>query len=233
MADIIYKIPLQYRAGEYRFKTISAVGTNYLELILNDYDILTYKVPKLDSVVNIYSVSYDTLRNDLWVVYDENQVLSQIVIRGKGKNTFIYLNLTKYDKAKDVFCDFAKTEGENMSKELLKSQTKAARLFVEYYYDGMAVDIAAKIGSESDKEAILEECGGNSSSIDNCGDYPFQNRIECNRTLVETFLLCARPKQRQDLFNLAVNTIIDVIKNTVIDKIDKTEDFKFIAKEYH
>lgn len=107
MADIIYKIPLQYRAGEYRFKTISAVGTNYLELILNDYDILTYKVPKLDSVVNIYSVSYDTLRNDLWVVYDENQVLSQIVIRGKGKNTFIYLNLTKYDKAKDVFCDFA------------------------------------------------------------------------------------------------------------------------------
>jgi hypothetical protein len=78
----------------------------------------------------------------------------------------------------------------------------------------------------------MKAVAGKDWDIDNCGDYPEQNRAECDVDTLKVMLLCTPVKIIGDMLELVIDTMTERIKANVIDRLDKTEDFRFIAVAY-
>ncbi len=114
-----------------------------------------------------------------------------------------------------------------------------ARLFIEYYGATEGFDFAAKIGTVKDKQTVIDSLsekvkqrGLGKMVVDNSGNYPNTNRIACDRYTIEIMLLCSSLEICNCLMDMAINVMIDNIKNKVIDSLNKLDDFKFIVSKY-
>ena len=234
-----YAIPLFFKEGKFGFNELAASDKNALSLYVDECSVLSYNVPKYGTQARLYDIDAQQILNNLYATYNDNGELQYAELIDNNDVILLYINLNDNDTAKQEISDFAIQSADIISDELRKCKNEAARLFIEYFYDGEAVDFAAKIGTTADKQALLNSLsdkarkrGLEETVIDNCGDYPFENRIECDSITLGTMLQCADPEIRSELFYLAVEIMTKNIKDSVIDVIDKSDDFKFIAKEY-
>lgn len=227
-----YKIPLKFKTGKYHLGQLPKNNNDSLVLSLSEYDVLSYSVPKYETEVNIYSVTEEIINNTLSAIYDELEQLKYIEITCNNKANLVYINFPDNQTAKETVIHFSYCEAEDISYRIIEFKQRLARIFVEYFYDGVCVDFAAKIGTVEDIQSVIESYAGEDAPIDNCGDYPLENRIECNCADLEIMLLCTSPDFRSKLFRLVVDTMINQIKKRVLDIIKKTEDFKFLIQEY-
>lgn len=227
-----YNIPLQFKNGKFSLAKLSTIDDNCLLLSHDDYDILSYFVPEYGTDVRIYSVTEEDIKETLFAVYNENGQLENIEITCSGKTKLVYIHFSDNENAKENMWKFANFYAVKISDRIISCKEKVARLFIEYFYDGAAVDFAAKVGTVRDMQSIIEQYGEGTTAVDNCGDYPYENRVECDSDTLGIMLLCSEPDFRSDLFGFAVYVMINSIKERVLDVIDKAEDFKFIAKEY-
>ena len=81
-------------------------------------------------------------------------------------------------------------------------------------------------------QAVIEYYNGDVTSADNSGNYHHDNRIEIGNETLGVMLTCTNGDFRSMLFNKAAETFEERLKSRVLDKIDKTGDFKFISEEY-
>ncbi len=234
-----YKIPLKFKSGKYNLTELLADSEHVFILSLGECGVLTYSVPEYGTKVRLYNITEQIIQNTLFATYDDCGCLKYLELIKDDEIRLVYINFTDSENAKEEIVDFAVQSADIISNELIKCKDKVARLFVEYFCDGESVDFAAKIGTVADKQAVIDSLserakkqGLEKSVINNCGDYPYKNRIECDNNTLGIMLLCAMPCQYSELFDLAVDIMTEHIKNNVIDAIDKSDDFKFISSQY-
>lgn len=106
------------------------------------------------------------------------------------------------------------------------------RIFIEKFYDGEAVDIAAKTATAEEVQAVIDEYDGEIAAADNSGNFPLENRIGLACETLGVMLMCADGLLRNRLFDKAVETFAERVRSRVLKKGEFTEDFRFIVEEY-
>lgn len=240
---IEYKIPLQFRAGTYKLCELPADCADALTLTLGDYEILSYNTPNNGTEVRLYSSAgfrptEQLIQDGLSAVYSDDGLLKYVEVTQSEDVRLIYIGYRGEDDARAEILDFAEQSAENISDALLRRNKKAARVFIEYYR-GEHTDFAAKIADEADVQAVIDSLGERANqpdyvnhAVNSSGNYSNESRIECDRDTLDIMLLCAPNDLCVELMDLAIDTMIAGIRTRVSERLDKTDDFQFIAEEY-
>ena len=234
-----YRIPFQFKAGQYNSLELQNVSGEYITLKLGEWDVLTYTVPKSSRESRLYSVNEQSMKNDLYATYNDEGMLKYVEIISGDDTRLIFINYLSNEDARAEIMDFAEQSADIISGELLKYKGKAARLFIEYYRAVEGFDFAAKIGSDMEKQMLIDSLPPHKRTpeyermiADNCGDYPHENRIECDSYTLGVMLDCCPNEICGELLDMAITYMTNAIRDRVTDKLDKTDDFRFIAAEY-
>lgn len=240
---MFYDIPMQFNSGEFKLEEIPTVQEfdqeNHFEtdgMLCLEYDeeqqILEYNEPKSYDTVSIYSVSENAVKDTLKAVYDGNGGLERLELVDKDKTRLIYIRYDNMKASHDSVYGFIKKQAKKLAQAIMKRDEKLARIFIESFYDGDAVDIAVKTATPEEMQAVTDENGGDVESADYSGEYPVENRIELDNETLRIMLLCTDGKYRDKLFAACVDEIADYIKKHVLDSINKTDNFRFICEAY-
>lgn len=229
---MVYKIPLRYAEGSFKFSELGSVkNCECLELDYDDeYQMITYDAPMYGSEVRVYTVPRGLMPNALSAVYGSDGVLGKVEFsEGERKRLFYiwYKNITASERG---VLKFVKEQADMISKEIIGKKQILSRLFVEYFYDGEAVDIAAETATAEETQAVIDYYKGDITAADNYGN--FNNRIQLDNEALGVMLMCTNGNFRSKLFYKAVETFEERLKSRVLDKIGKNGDFKFISEEY-
>lgn len=231
---MFYNIPMQFKSGEFKFKELPrADKKNALRLEYDkDYEMLEYDMIKWDGSVRIYSVPKNAMKDTLTIIYDGNGELERIELADKDRTRLVYIRYVNMKASHDSVYDFIKKQSKKIAKAIMKREEKLARVFIESFYDGDAVDIAVKTATPAEMQAVIDENDGDTECADYSGDYPVESRIEIDRETLRVMLLCSHEDYRDTLFAVSAVNVKEYIEKHVLDNIDKSEDFKFICEAY-
>lgn len=228
-----YIVPLKFKAGAFKFNELDPSDGDTLTLCYDEkYQLLTYDAPLYGNEVRIYTVPREQMPNGLTAVYDNTGTLDKIEFTGGERTRLFYIRFKNISKSERGVLKLVKEEADKISKEIIGRKQTLARLFIEKFYDGEAVDIAVKTATAEEMQAVIDEYDGELRTADNSGNYPVENRIELDREALGVMLMCTLCHFQNMLFNKAAEAFEERIKKRVLDKIDKTDDFKFICDEY-
>ncbi len=229
----VYKIPLKFKAGEFKFTELNVSDGECIELNYDEtYGLLTYEAPIYENEVRVYSVPRELMPNALTVLYDKNGELDKVTLAEGERVRLIYIWFKNIEKSESGVLKFVREQADRIAQEIIKRKQTLSRLFVEKFYDGEAVDIAAKTATVEEMRAVIDEYNGDVSTADNSGNYPVEKMMTVDYEPLAVMLMCTMGEFRSMLFNKAAETFEERLKSRVLDKIDKTEDFKFISEEY-
>ena len=229
----IYKIPLKFKAGEFKFSELN-IGKEDESLNLNynaEYQMLTYNVPMYENRARIYRVPKELIPNGLTAVYGDSGDLDKVELAEAERTRLIYLRFKNIKASEKGVLKFVKAQADKMSAEIICRKQKLARLFFGKFYDGEAVEIAVKTATAEEMKAVIDKHDGKSDAADNSGNYPITNLITLDREPLGVMLMCTNCYFQGMLFGLAAAAVEERIKNRILSKIDKTDDFKFISEE--
>ena len=227
-----FYIPLHYESGKYCLKELLSTCKDILVLSLDESGVLTYLVPEYKTKVRLYGITEDMLNDSLFIMYNDKRQLEYIKLIKDNKEKLIYIHIIDIKTAYNKVLIFSELNAKVISESIMNCKEKIARLFIECFYDGEAVDLAAKIGTLDDMRNVSNNYGNDYDTINNSGNYPLEKRIECDNDTLGVILMCSPPASGSELFQLAVTTFSNCIKDRVLELIDKTENFKFIVEEY-
>lgn len=229
----VYKIPLKFKAGEFKFDELNIdEEKNSLNLEYNEeYQLLTYNVPMYENEARIYTLPREKMPGDLSLAYDKDGVLEKVTLVGNHER-LIYIRFSNIGKSERGVLKFVKEQADKVSKEIIGKKQTLSRLFIEKFYDGEAVDIAAKTATAEEMRTVIDEYEGKTYTADNSGNYPEENRIETDCETLGVMLMCTDGYFQNMLFEKAVKTFEERVQGNVLQKIKVTDDFKFISEEY-
>ncbi len=226
----IYKIPLKYKPGEFPFHEIDTDEGDCLTLDYDsEYQLLTYNVPLYGGEARLYTVPRELMPEALTAVYDGNGDIEKVMLSG---TRLLYIYFKNVMVPERVILKFVKAEADRVSDTIMKRKQTLARIFFEKFYDGEAVDIAAKTATAGEVQAVIDKYDGDVTVADNSGDFPIENRLALEYEALGVMLMCADGLLRNRLFEKAAETFVARVKSRVLKKIETTEDFKFIVEEY-
>lgn len=229
----IYRIPLKFKAGEFKFTELNGSDGECIELNYDEtYGLLTYEAPIYENEVRVYSVPRELMPNALTAVYDKNGELDNVKFDDNGHTRLFYVHFRNIGKSESAVLKFIKEQADKIAKEIIGRKQTAARLFVGWFYDGEAVEIAVRTATTEEMREVIEYYNGDETAADNSGNYPVEKMITVDPEPLGVMLMCTMGDFRSMLFNKAEKTFEERLKSRVLDKIDKTEDFKFISEEY-
>lgn len=230
----IYRIPLKFKAGEFKFSELN-IGKEEESLNLDydtEYQMLTYNVPMYENGARIYTVPRGLMPNGLTAVYGDSGELDKVELADAERTRLIYLRFKNIKASEKGVLKFVKEQADKMSTEIIGRNQKFARLFFEKFYDGEAVEIAVKTATAEEMQAVIDEYDGKLDTADNGGNYPVENMIMLDYEPLSVMLMCTNGYFQSKLFGLAAAAVEERIKSRILNKIDKTDDFKFISEEY-
>lgn len=227
-----YNIPLKFKAGCFKFGELNGGSSEMLILGYDtEWQLLTYSAPMYGNEVRVYTVPRELMPNGLTAVYDKDGVLDKVELDDGERTRLMYIWFKNINRSKSVVLKYVKEQADRMSKEIIGRKQKLARLFFGKFYDGEAVEIAVKTATAEEVQAVIDKYG-DLSSADNSGNYPVEKMITLEYEPLAVMLMCTSTYFQTMLFGLAADAVEERIKKRVLDKIDKTDDFKFIAEEY-
>lgn len=230
----IYKIPLKFKAGEFKFNELNTDNTeDCLELDYdNEYQMIDYTVPMYGNEAHIYTVPRELMPNALTAFYDKNGELDKVEFSDNGRVRLFYIRFKHIGKSESGVLKFVKEQADKIAKEIIGRRQTVARLFVGWFYDGEAVEIAVRTATTEEMREVIEYYNGDVTAADNSGDYSVEKMMTVDYEPLCVMLMCTNGDFRSMLFNKAEEAFEERLKSRVLDKIDKTEDFKFISEEY-
>lgn len=230
---LFYDVPLEYKEGEFTVEETDSIDADdFLELEYDEeYEILSYDEPKSENTINIYSVPQEAAPNTK-AVYDNNGELERLELVDKDKMRLVYIRYINMKASHDNVYGFVKKQAKKLAKAIIKRNERLARLFIESFYDGDAVDIAVKTATPEEMQTVIDENDGDVDSANYSGNYPVESRIQIDLDTFRVMLLCSHKDYRDTLFAVSCVNIREYIEKHVLDNIDKTEDFKFICEAY-
>lgn len=226
----IFKIPLKGKAGEVMFNEMDPAVGDCLTLDYNDeYQLLTYNVPLYGGEARLYTISRELMPTALTAVYDNNGDINKVMFSGTRLIYIYYKNVMMPER---VILKFVKAEADKISGTIIRRKQTLARIFVEKFYDGEAVDIAIKTATAGEVQTVMDGDGGEAAAANNSGNFPVENRLEIDRETLGVMLMCADSLLQYRLFGKAAEMFAERVRSRVLKKIKTTEDFKFIVEEY-
>ncbi len=236
--DIV--IPLNFKAGKFKYNELNG-GDEELTLCYDEkWGLVTYDAPEYENEVRIYSVPKELMPNALTAVYGDDGELEKVELTENDRTRLIYIRYADNELAKAGVLKFIEEQADKAADEVIGRGQKLARLFVGRFYDGEAVEISVKTATaeevqavidEYEEDAELDEYDEDTEAADNSGDYPAENMIMPDCETLGVMLMCTDCDFQSELFDLAAAAFEERIKERVLDKISKTEDFKFISEE--
>lgn len=226
----IYHIPLKYKPGEFAFLEMNADEGDCLTLEYDsEYQLLTYNVPMYGGEARLYTVPRELMPEALTALYDGNGDIEKVMLSG---TRLLYIYFKNVMVPERVILKFVKAEADRISDAIIKRKQTLARIFVEKFYDGEAVDIAAKTATAEEVQAVIDKYDGDVTVADNSGDFPIENRLALAGETLGVMLMCAHDLLKNRLFEKAAETFAERIRSRVLKKGKVTEDFRFIVEEY-
>lgn len=227
--DIV--IPLNFKAGKFKYNELNG-GDEELTLCYDEkWGLVTYDAPEYENEVRIYSVPKELMPNALTAVYSDSGELERVELTENDRTRLIYIRYADNELAKAGVLKFIEEQADKVAGEIIARGQKLARLFVGRFYDGEAVEISVKTATAEEVQAVIDEYDGDTEAADNSGDYPAENMIMPDCETLGVMLMCTDCDFQSELFDLAAAAFEERIKERVLDKISKTEDFKFISEE--
>lgn len=229
----IYKIPLVFKAGEFKFSELSTEGEGgSLDLGYDtEYQLITYSVPIYENRARIYTVPRELVPDGLIAVYNDNGELDRVELAEAEGRRLLYIRLRNIKASEKGVMKFVRGEADRMCAQVISRKQKLARLFFGKFYDGEAVEIAVKTATAEEMKAVLDEYDNDPDAADNSGNYPVEKLIMLDDEPLSVMLMCTNCDFQSMLFNMAAAAVEERIRSRVQGKIDKTEDFKFISEE--
>lgn len=230
----VYKIPLKFEAGEFKFGELDDIKRGEcLELDYdNEYQMITYDAPMYGSEVRVYTVPRALMPNALTAVYGKNGELDKVEFDDNGRTRLFYILYKDIGASERGVLKFIKEQADKIAKEVVGRKQTLSRLFVGRFYDGEAVEIAVRTATTEEMQEVIEYYNGDVSAADNSGNYSVEKMITVDHEALGVMLMCTNGDFRSMLFNKAAETFEERLKSRVLDKVKKTDDFKFISEEY-
>ncbi len=230
---VTYEIPMRGETGKFRFDALD-MGKTKESLFLcydEEHELLTYDVPMYGNEARIYTVPKNQMPDGLTIVYGDSGKLDRVELVEAGCSRLLYIQFQDDGEAKECLLNFAKAQVEHIFADIIGRKQKLARLFLETFYDGEAVEIAVRTGTREEMKAVIDACGGEPAAADNAGDYPIENLIMFDNETLGIMLMCTDCDFQDELFDTAVETVEEQIRKRIPDEIEKTDDFQFILEE--
>ncbi|MDE7204533.1 MAG: hypothetical protein K2O91_22140 [Lachnospiraceae bacterium] len=230
-----FMIPLLYKEGTYRLKDFHEDFGDSIDFDYDaQYQIFTYMVPVGEDCrhrIRLYQIPEETMTETLKAYYDENGQLQKITAWLYEKESLLYIHYADLEDARQKIKCFAVSNADAIAELVCANCTDVvARLFIEYFWDGEAIDFHALSGTPEQKEALEREYPEYDDIGDNSGDY-FSDRIYGDNHTFGIMLCCAEYEQF-DFFQYAVDIMTERVREKTVDRLQKTDDFKFIALQY-
>lgn len=231
--DNIYKIPLEYQCGEYKMRDFYFLKMlperfedyKFIELHLSG-DMLTCIFPESEIEFKINSVSHETFPSTLRAVYDEYGFLVSVRFIRYDRIKLIYMRLSD-ESAENWVKSFLSVHTTDIYNEVQNRQKKQARLFFCYACGEDSLCLDMKLCPEDEYHKIRDSGDDPDKSI----SYSKDDFIDDCFDNLKTILICSSEEMRKRLFAFSVYYIINNVISNVIEKIDRTDDFRFIAEE--
>ncbi len=242
--DIV--IPLNFKAGKFKLDELNGNDEDLTLCYDEKWELVTYEVPEYENEVRVYTVPRELVPGALFAVYGDSGELERVELAEGDKTRLIYIRFADNELAKSGVLNFVEEQADKIADEVIGRGQKLARLFVGRFYDGEAVELAVKPATaeemqavidedaevdEYDEDAEADEFDEDIEAADYSGDYPAQNLIMADCETLGVMLMCTGGDFQSELFELAAAAFEERIKSRVLNKIDKTEDFKFISEE--
>lgn len=228
-----YKIPREFQAGEYKFGELNGSDECLVFNYDEKYELLTYEAPVIESEVRVYTVPREKMPAELTAVYDKDRALEKIIFSNAGEpERLLYMWFRNIMKSEHAVLKYVKAQADEIAKKIIKKKRTLSRLFFGRFYDGEAVELAVVPATAEEAQAVIAENDGDISAADNSGNYPRENMLAVVNEPLAVMLMCTYGEFRSMLFNKAALTFEERVKDRVLEKISKTEDFQIISEEY-
>lgn len=235
MAEI-FSIPIIYREGNYGLKDFTEDFEDSIDFDYDSqYQILEYDVPigEDNRSVRLYQIPERELLETVNASYDKAGHLQKITAhlnRLHDKESLLYIRYEDVEDAKRKIKDFAIRDADDIADRICAYTDVVARLFVEYFWDGEALDFHALLGTPEQKEALEKKYPNSDTIADSPGDYPSDFIYGDNETL-SVMLYCA-DSDEFCFVQYAFDTMSERMRDRTVDRLNKSDDFKFISMEY-
>lgn len=229
----ICKIPTVYREGTYGIGALPDTGQDIIDFEHDTYgDTLDYTVPVGEEgrELTLYGIPKGEFLETAKAVYDKTGRLVDISAQSHNEPVLVYIHYADAEDTRQKIRSFALETAEQMIEQICQCTEKIARLFVEYFYDGDAMDIHAKIGTAAQKRQIEEEYDQDSGEYP--GNYPSEMMIEGDNDRLIVMVKCSVGGEPYEFFQYARKCMEEHIQEKAIDRINKTDGFRFISMEY-
>lgn len=205
----IYKISPKYKAGKFKLNEIEIGASDCWALDYNDeYQMISYDVPLYGGAASLYTVSRELMPEELTAMYDSNGDIERVELSGIRLIYIYYKNVIVPER---VILKFIKAEADKFFDMIIKRKQMLARIFIEKFYDGEAVDIAAKAATAEELQTVINECDGEIMAADNSGNFLMENRMAIDCEKLGVMLMCADGFLRNRLFEKVAETFAERI----------------------
>ena len=237
-----YKVPLKYKEGTYKVDEIVNFSGEIIYIKYEHSEMYSYIVPEYNHEVYLYVVKENHI---FTATYDSNGIIKYIELHRENKTELVYINLPDMETAKEYILKYSCFWGDRISEKILGHKEKIARLFIDYSDDWYQVGILVNAYAQEDVQQAIDDYNEYLEKYKlSRDDYHAEDESRNYRKYVsesitpdietlQKILLCTNPDFADELYKFAVNIIIEKIKNNVIDKINKTEDFRFISAPFY
>lgn len=227
-----FSIPLKYKEGTFRPEEIKDFSGESIDVeYIGCGELYRYIVPEYNKEVCIYE---NTLNDNpvVTATYDSNGIIKHMELQRNNRKELMYINFPDKETAKENIWQYSCFWGDRISEEILERQEKIARIFVGYFYDGDAAWQCVDAYTTEDVQKVLDKYNNDNNSADNCYNYPHDEEILPDNDTFSIMLLCTDKDYVNEMFEFAVYSMAERIKNNVLEKVDVSEDFKVILKEH-
>lgn len=238
-----YKIPLTFKAGKFKFSELNTCEENEV-LNLNyraKHELMTYNVPVYQNEVRLFFVPQNLIPDGLCAVYDDSGKLDKIEFAEAGDTRLVYRHFQDISSVKESILEYAYEQADKMCVEIARKKQPLARLFIGTFYDGEALEIGVKTATAKELKAVSDKYIQDPDAADDCDKYPKESLMlitaisrgcdDKNMILLDgeplgIMLLCTDHDLQGNLLDMAISAI----KERILNKFVKTDDFKVIVE---
>lgn len=239
-----YNIPLNYKEGTYKAEEITDFVGETINLEYMGSEVFRYILSGHYNENRIYGVPDNPV---FTATYDSNGVIKHIELHRENRIELIYIYFKNNEHAKENIWQYSCYWGDWISERILERKEKISRLFIDYSDDYFSAnflvntytpeDVRQVIGDynkyiESKVEKYRKRCNYPVADFSgNYRNYP-NDSITPDIETLRIMLMCTNPDFANELYGFARYVMTEKIKNNILDKIDKTDDFKFKSAQY-
>ncbi|MCM1506066.1 MAG: hypothetical protein NC177_02870 [Ruminococcus flavefaciens] len=239
-----YHIPLNYREGTYKTEEITDYSGETINLEYEGSEVYRYISPKHNEEVRIYSVPYNPV---FTATYDSKGVIKHIELHRENRTELVYIYFKDNEHAKENIWQYSCYWGDWISEKILERKGKISRLFIDYSDNYFSADFLVNTYTLEDVQQVIDDYNRYIESkgekyrkrrvypvadfSGNYRNYP-NDSITPDIETLRIMLMCTNPDFANELYGFARYVMTERIKNNVLDKIDKADDFKIKSTPY-